>query len=298
MRKHFFKAFIAFIFIYLAALGWTYFNQRALLYFPEKGMLEISEYDLPGMQDLRIQSADGAKLQLWYKEPHPGMPMVLYLHGNSYHLGHHAGQFREIVELGYGLAAVAYHGFSMSEGEPSKKAILEDAEAAVKFLNDRGFSNKDILLIGESLGSGVAVETAVHHRFGGVFLITPYTSLANRAQEIYWYFPARYLLTDNFVSEDKIHLIDAPLFMVHGTSDSVIPHTHSQKIFELAREPKKVLFYEGKGHTNLDFRIVYKEMHQYFAPFFMGRVGVKGASNAPEVVEHEAEQNTPVGDSN
>jgi pimeloyl-ACP methyl ester carboxylesterase len=293
MRRHLFKAVIAFVVLYMAALGWTYLNQKSLMYFPEKGMLDISQYDLPGVEDLRIDSADGTRIQVWHKAPQSGMPMVLYLHGNSYHLGHHACQFREILDLGYGLTAVAYHGFSMSEGQPSRQAIMEDAEAAVGFLRGRGFAPKNILLVGESLGSGVAVELANNHKFGGVFLLTPYTSIAGRAQEIYWYFPAQYLVTENFVSEDKIHLIDSPLLMAHGTSDTVIPHSHATKLLDLAQEPKKLLLYEGKGHSNLDYRLVYREMHKYFAQFFDGHRDVATAQESRPSAQESASIATP-----
>ncbi len=267
MRKFFVRLLYLSIFLYAGALAWTYFNQRSLLYFPQPGVLDVSEYQLEGVEDIRIPSGD-LKLQMWYKEPENGMPIVLYLHGNSYHLGNHQHQFKEILNLGYGLAALAYRGFSRSEGLPSKEGILEDVSSAVEFLQSKGFDSKKILVVGESLGSGVAVESAIKHKFGGIFLITPYTSIAKRAQEIYWYFPANYLVRDNFISDENIHLIDAPVMMVHGTKDVVIPHAHCEKLFSLASEPKKMFIYEGKGHSNLDYRLIYTEMKGFFAPFF------------------------------
>lgn len=288
MRKYIYRSLLAAVTLYCAMLAWLYFNQRSLLFFPEKDIKDISHYQLGDAEDLRIVSRDGTNLQLWHKEPTSGKPMTIYLHGNSFTLGQHAPQFRQIMALGYGFIAPAYPGFSRSAGTPSKEAILAAAKSAVDFAQSKGYRSEDIILIGESLGSGVATHIASEHQFGGVFLITPYTSIADRAQEIYWYIPAQYLVTDNFSSLDKIHLINAPLLMVHGTNDTVIPHAHSHKLVELAHEPKKLVIYEGKGHNNLDYEMVYKEMDDFFSHLLSSKEAVSeeslntSLSSAPE----------------
>jgi dipeptidyl aminopeptidase/acylaminoacyl peptidase len=248
----------------LVIAGWVYFNQRSLLYFPDVDVKAPSEYGLLNMQDLTIKSLDGTNIQLWYQEPKDGMPVVLYLHGNSYNLGQRVHRFQELTDMGYGIIAPSYHGFGKSEGKPSRKAILSDARAAVKFLQDNGYSSEKSIVIGESLGSGVAVAIANEFQFAGVFLITPYTSIANRAQEIYWYLPVSILIKDNFISYDKIDKINAPLLIIHGTKDDIIPHSHSEELIDLANEPKKLIIYEGKGHSNFDNREIFKELTRYF----------------------------------
>ncbi|MCE2992241.1 MAG: alpha/beta fold hydrolase [Candidatus Jidaibacter sp.] len=250
--------------IYITIAGWIYFNQRSLLYFPDADVKSPSEYGLLNVQDLTIKSLDGTNIQLWYQEPKKGMPVVLYLHGNSYNLGQRANRFQELTDIGYGIVAPSYHGFGKSEGKPSRKAILSDARAAVRFLQENGYETEKTIIIGESLGSGVAVAMANEFQFAGVFLITPYTSLTDRAQEIYWYLPAKFLVKDNFVSSDKIDKINAPLLIIHGTKDDMIPHSHSETLIDLANEPKKLIIYEGKGHSNFDNREIFKELTRYF----------------------------------
>lgn len=264
MRKQLTRAFLVLIILYISGLGWLYVNQRSLLYFPDKDIKSIEEYGLSDTQDLMVASQDGKQIQMWYREPKAGMPMIVYLHGNSYTLGQRAPKFKELIDMGYGFAAPAYHGFSKSEGAPTKKTILGDARTAVKFLQDKGYETKDMLIVGESLGSGIAVSMATEYQFAGVFLITPYTSIADRAQEIYWYLPVKLLVKDDFVSYDKINRINAPLLMVHGTKDLTIPHSHSEALIELAQEPKKLIIYEGKGHSNIDNREMFKEMTKFF----------------------------------
>lgn len=251
---------------YLSAMGVLYFFQRSFQYHPDKNIKEVSAYDLPSTQDLMIKSVvDGASVQVWYHEPtRPGMPMVLFLHGNAGTLGYRAPKFKELIDMGFGFAAPAYHGFSKSEGKPTAETIFSDVITTIDFLKDKGFEAKNIIIVGESLGTGIAVEMAAKQQFAGVFLITPYTSIANRAQEMYWYFPIKSLVKDNFSSEDKIDKINAPLLIVHGTNDTVIPHSHAERLIELAREPKKIIIYPGFGHSNLDNATIFHEMKKYF----------------------------------
>ena len=264
MRRNF-KTLLALLAIaYLGIIGWIYLNQRKLLFFPDTAIKQVEEYNLAGTQDLMIETNNGEKIQLWYHPAKHGMPMTLYFHGNSYNLGQRALKFRELIDLGYGFIAPSYSGFGKSDGTPSKESVLESARTAVRFLKDQGFQTKDVLLIGESLGSGVAVNMAIEDNYKGLFLITPYTSIADRAQEIYWFLPVRYLLKDGIESKIFIDKINAPLLMAHGTNDLIIPHTHSKQLFSVAKDPKKLIIYEGKGHSNLDTREIFREMTEYF----------------------------------
>jgi fermentation-respiration switch protein FrsA (DUF1100 family) len=248
---------------YLSVLGYIYFNQTNLLYFPDKDMGVISDYNLGDTKEIFLTSADGAKIQTWVHSPTGHKPMVIWLHGNSYNLAQRKDKFRELIKMGYGLIAPSWHGFGKSEGRPGIKEIYDDARAAVNYLQQLGYKTEDTIIIGESLGSGVAVQMAVEHRFKEVFLITPYTSIADRAQEIYWYLPVKQLVKDNFESYDKIDRIDAPLLIVHGDKDDVIPHSHAEKLFAKALEPKKLIIYPGKGHSNLDINVIFTEMANF-----------------------------------
>lgn len=264
MRKHLKRAALLFIALYLCVVAWLYVNQRSLLYFPDKDVKEVAEYSLTDTQDIMIDSMDGTKIQVWYHKPAKNMPVVLYFHGNSYNLGKRAVKFKELIDMGYGFIAPSYRGFGKSDGHPDMQGILSDARASIQFLESEGYKTEDTILVGESLGSGVATTMATERHFKGLMLITPYTTIIDRAQEIYWYLPVGYLVHDNFSSIDKIGSLDTPVLLVHGTKDEVIPHTHSEKLMALAHEPKKLIIYEGKGHNNLDDREMFKEMTKYF----------------------------------
>lgn len=251
--------------LYGSILAWIYNNQRSLLYFPEKETKSLASYNLEDTKEIFREASDGTKLQIWYREPSKeGMPMIIYYHGNAYTLGYRHLKFKEMIDRGYGFIAVAWRGFGKSEGSPSEEGLYKDARTSVKFLEELGYKTEDTIVIGESLGSGLAVKMATEFSFKGVFLITPYTQIADRAQEIYWYLPVKGLLYDNFDNIGKIANINAPIIMVHGDQDLVIPHTHSEKLMNFAKDPKKLIIYPGKGHSNLDNRIIYGEMSKFF----------------------------------
>lgn len=258
------RLIIGSLILYVGMFSWLYFNQRSLLYFPEKEVAEVYEYGVTDTQDLLIKSTDDTEIQLWYHKPTLGKELVIFFHGNYSHLGYRAPKFRELIDMGYGFIAPSYRGFGKSSGSPTKKGILNDARAAVKFAIEQGYKTEDIILVGESLGSGVASQISTEFTFKGVMLITPYKSIEMRASEIYWYVPVKYLIKDNFSNIDNISKIHVPLLIVHGTKDDVIPHSHSEALIALANEPKKLILYEGKTHSNIDSRIMFTDMAGFF----------------------------------
>ena len=111
------------------------------------------------------------------------------------------------------------------------------------------------MLLGESLGSGVAVALAARHEVGAIVLDSPYSSIADVAASTFWMFPVRLLIRDRFESDRRIGAVKAPLLIVHGTRDAVVPYRFGRKLFDLANEPKQFLTVEGAGHLALDYRL-------------------------------------------
>lgn len=264
MRKAFLRLIVGTLILYVGIFGWLYFNQRSLLYFPERNVAEVAEYGVTDTQDLLIKSTDDTEIQIWYHKPTTGKELIIFYHGNYSHLGYRAPKFRELIDMGYGFIAPSYRGFGKSSGTPTKEGILNDARAAINFAIEQGHKPEDIILIGESLGSGVASQIATEYKFKGIMLITPYRSIEARASEIYWYIPVKYLIKDNFNNIDNISNIHSPILLVHGTQDDVIPHSHSEALIALANEPKKLILYEGKTHSNIDPRIMFSDMAGFF----------------------------------
>ncbi|MBM3525878.1 MAG: alpha/beta hydrolase [Alphaproteobacteria bacterium] len=128
---------------------------------------------------------------------------------------------------------------------------MATATAGMAALAGRGYTDTRIVLWGESLGTGVAVPLAAARRVGGVVLEAPFTAVVDRAQEIYWWAPARILVKDRFESLAQIDRIAAPLLIVHGERDTVTPAAHGRRLLAAAREPKRGVFYPRAAHTDL-----------------------------------------------
>jgi hypothetical protein len=263
MLKKFFRFFLIIAIVYTGVILGIYFNQRNLQYHPNKEVKDVAAYDLGDTTEIFLTTSDGAKIQTWVHMPKPGMPMTIWYHGNAHHLGQRAEKFKQLIDLGYGFIAPSWQSFGKSDGVPSQAGIYEVARLAIKYSQQLGFKTEDTILIGESLGSGIASQMATEHKFKGVFLITPYTTIADRAQEMYWYLPVKYLTKDNFNNIDNISRINAPVLIVHGDDDDIIPHSHSQKLFEKALEPKKLIIYPGKHHSDLDVKEIFTEMDKF-----------------------------------
>ena len=264
MRKLTLKLLIAVVIIYTTVFTYIYLNQKTLLYFPHSDNKTMVELNVSDMNEFFVEKENGSKIQFWQYDKHKDAPTILYYHGNSYNLGYRAPKFRELIDMGYNVIAPSYDGFGSSTGEPSYENIINTAHLAVKQLQQQGKDLKNVIIVGESLGSGIGSTIAREYDFAALFLITPYTSISDRASEIYWYLPVEQAIKDNFSNIDNIADINMPVLLVHGTKDSIIPHSHSLKLVEVAKEPKKLIIYEGKGHSNLNNREIFTEMTNYF----------------------------------
>ncbi len=238
--------------IYCALLVGMALFQRRLMYHPVSGDAPPARHGLPHFSDLMIESDDGTPLQLWYHEAKSDLPTIVYFHGNAGHLGDRASIFSALAAQGLGVAAISYRGYGRSEGSPNEKGIYADARAAIKWVKARGIPLSNIAFYGESLGTGVAVRMATEFTPRHVFLQAPYTSVVNRAAEIYWFVPVRLLIEDHFDSLAHIGKVRVPLTIFHGKLDPVIPSQHAQTLLAAANEPKQLFLFDGIGHTDFD----------------------------------------------
>ena len=250
--KAMYSLFLTVVVVYgLLLLGMTVF-QRKLMYHPTAGDIDPAFYGLSHFEDLQIESEDGTKLQLWHHEAKNNLPTIIYFHGNAGHLGDRAHLFGALAEQGLGVVAVSYRGYGKSEGAPNEKGIYADARAAIKWTKSRGIGLSNIAFFGESLGTGVAVKMATEFQPKHLFLQAPYTSVVNRAAEIYWFVPVRLLIRDHFDSLSRMHAVKTPLMIFHGRMDPDIPIAHAQVLFDRANEPKQAIYFDTVGHTEFD----------------------------------------------
>jgi fermentation-respiration switch protein FrsA (DUF1100 family) len=241
---------------YGVLVGVLYLIQRGIMYYPWTDRPVPAASYMPDMRIVEATTADGLTLASWYAPASVGQPTVVLFHGNAGHIGHRAGKGRHFLDAGLGLMLVGYRGFGGNSGRPKEDGLYADGRAALAFLAASGVPSGRMVLYGESLGSGVAVQLALEaaragRPVGAVVLEAPFSSMAAAAQYHYPYLPAYWLVKDRYDSIEKIAHIGAPLLVVHGERDRVVPARMGREIFAIAREPKEALWLARADHNDV-----------------------------------------------
>lgn len=266
--------------VYCGALALLYAMQRKLLYPRDSSRAEIQAAAIPGLEEVEVGTADGETLVAWLVPPRDDKPVLLFFHGNggNFALPARHRRFRALTEDGTGLFAINYRGYGGSTGAPTEPGLIADARAAYAEASRR-FGAERLIGYGESLGSGVAVQLAATAKLRALILEAPFTSTAAVAQGIYPFVPVRLLMLDQFRSEDFIGSVQAPLLVLHGDSDRVVPITLGQALFEKANPPKRLVRFIGGGHENLPGLGSGPEIRRFLADAAVGRLGQREVVN-------------------
>jgi fermentation-respiration switch protein FrsA (DUF1100 family) len=229
-----------------------------------QGFMGPASQVIPDSEAVTLTTADGEKLAAWYVAPQPGQRVKLFLHGQGGRLAVQSNRWRRTREAGLGLLAVSYRGYPGSTGSPTEDGLHLDARAAYDWLRQR-HAARDIVLHGQSLGSGVAVRLAAEVEVGAVILEAPFTAAVDVAAERFPWLPVRWLMLDQFRSRDHIGEVKAPVMIVHGDSDSIIPFAHGERLYALAREPKQFVRMPGSDHNTLVRDGLYEKIGVFLA---------------------------------
>lgn len=234
----------------LIVIAMTLF-QRKLMYYPHTDMQPPENHGLQGFTVESLTTEDGVRLTYWYAVPEKGKPTILYLHGNGGHLGFRTGFYQHAKELGYGVLALSYRGFGTSQGSPSEQGLYADAKAALSALNERYHADDaNIIVYGESIGTGVSVELARTHSFKMVALQAPFTSTRHRAEQLYYWLPVRWVMWDVYDSYSKLPELTSPVLVMIGDADRLILPEDSMKLYEAIATPKKLMRFPEITHNN------------------------------------------------
>jgi uncharacterized protein len=204
------------------------------------------------VQDATFAAADGTKLHGWYVRHSQPKAHALLLHGNAGNVTVMAESLRTLNQRhGLSVLALDYRGYGKSEGKPSEQGILMDGRAGRRWLAEReGIAETDVLLMGQSLGGGVAVDMAAKDGCRGLVLASTFTSIPAVAQHHLSWLPMQWLLATKMDSLSKIKEYRGPLLLAHGEADEVIPYDQGVKLFEAAPGPKKMIANPGGKHND------------------------------------------------
>jgi uncharacterized protein len=248
---------------YGVLVGGLFIFQRHLLYFPGGGRPELGELAAIGVHEVKLKTADGLSLLAWYVLPAAGRPVIAYFHGNGGHIGYRAERLRWFARAGYGVLMAEYRGYGGNAGTPNEAGLSMDAAAALDFLEAEGIPTGRIVLYGESLGSGVAVPVAAQRQVAALILEAPFTSVAEVAQYHYSFMPAAALVLDRFDSLARISEVKAPILILHGDRDRVVPARFGRALFDAAPEPKELWIAPEAGHENLIWFGAFEAAHSF-----------------------------------
>ena len=253
-----------------AGSGCAYLDvkQRELIYQPVRDYSGTPADRGLAFEDvwLSVKSAQGDARERvhgwWLPARGPDAPTLLYLHGTRGSLGRNLQRIARWRELGFSVLAIDYRGFGRSDGElPSETEVYADAQAAWDYLRKRTPDPQRRFLYGHSLGGAVAIELAARNTdVAGLIVESSFTSMSDMAaRSKYGFLPVDLVLTQHFDSLAKISSVSAPVLFIHGTGDRYVPPEMSERLYQAAREPKRLLLVEDAGHNDASMRVIARD---------------------------------------
>jgi fermentation-respiration switch protein FrsA (DUF1100 family) len=236
---------------YAAICAVAYFGNRLFMYFPDPARIPPAAVGLAGVAEIEITAADGVTLIAWQAPAKGDRPVILYFHGNAANAANRAEKIDRIIASAFGIFYLNNRGYGGSGGRPTEEANIADALAAYDHLIAHGVPAERIVAYGESLGSGQAVPLAARRRVAAVVLEAPLTSTVDVGRRVYFWLPLSWLVTDRYDNERTIRAVTAPVLILHGERDSVVPVEMGRRLYDAAKEPKRIELFPRAGHNDL-----------------------------------------------
>lgn len=232
---------------YAGAVSYMYLNQRALQYTATGEIVELGGTLLSSAEAVAIPTGDGV-VNGWYQAPRPGMPLIVYYKGNSGSYSYEHERYEQFVAEGYGFVAFDYRGFPTSPGEITEANVLEDALAVFDWAAEKG---APMLIWGRSLGSGPATYVASQRDAKALLLETPFLSAVTVAGERYPVLPVALVMQDQYRNDQWIADVTEPVFVAHGTGDTVVGVSNGERLYDLAPNKDELWIVPDAGHSDL-----------------------------------------------
>ena len=237
---------------YAVVLLLVFLFQSRLIYFPQFERELTATPRAAGLdyEDVALHAADGVALHGWWVPARAARGAVLIFHGNAGNISHRIGYLTMFNRLGYAVLIIDYRGYGRSSGTPSEEGTYRDAEAAWQYLMEtRKLKPQDVVILGESLGGGVATWLAVKYPPRALILASVFTSVPDLGAKVYWWLPVRLLARIHYDSRERMQQITAPALIAHSREDDIVPFAHGEALLAAAREPKQFLVMSG-GHND------------------------------------------------
>ena len=226
---------------------------NALLYFPSRSILRTPASAGLDHRDVDLPTSDGERLGGWWIAARGDecLGHVLLCHGNAGNIGDRVLHAELLTAAGFDVLLFDYRGYGTSSGRPSEQGTYRDGRAALRWLeNEPDVDPARVFYLGESLGGAVALELALGHPPAGLVLLSAFTSVRDMARRHYRAIPTA-VVPDAYPSLRLIAGLRAPLLVLHGEDDMIVPVEHGRALFDAAPEPKRLLVVPGAGHDDI-----------------------------------------------
>jgi hypothetical protein len=236
---------------YFALCAGMFIFQRSLLFIGSGPIDPPAKYGLEGFNDAFLSAPDKSQIRLWWSDNSKAKNVVVLFFGNADTLPNYADFFKYLRSKDIAVVGICYRSYCGAKGSPSEENLYADGRAAIGFATSV-FPNSKITLVGRSLGTGVATQMATEYKIKNLVLLSPYTSIPDVAEKIYWYLPVSFFARDHFDNASKIASVTSNILIFHGNFDNIIPFSHSQKLVDLTGGKAKLIELKGVGHNNID----------------------------------------------
>lgn len=235
--------------VYIGLILLLFLFQKRIIYHPGSTVYQTPEVAGMAFEELYLDCEDGAKINAWYIPAEGAKYTVLFCHGNAGTIAGRVDSAKLLHDIGVNVMLFDYRGYGNSKGELSEEGTYIDGETAWNHLvKEKKISPGSIIILGRSLGGGIALNLAVNHKSAALILESAFMSISEMGKSKYPYLPIFLFVRYHYSNIDKIKKVKEPLFISHSTEDEVIPFFHGKRLYEAANEPKT--FVKLNGYHN------------------------------------------------
>ena len=228
------------IILYLAVGVWAYFYSEGLIFIPQPSSYQLTP------EFLTLKTEPGVNITALYLPNPKAKYTILYSHGNAEDLGDIRIVLELLRQMGFAVFSYDYPGYGISTGKPSEQGAYQAIDAAYDYLTQQlKISPNQIIVYGRSVGGGPSVDLASRKPVAGLILESTFISTFRVKIDLPLY------PFDKFANLSKIPLVKAPVLVIHGTVDQVIPFSHGQRLFAAVNTPKLSFWVEGADHNDV-----------------------------------------------